>query len=248
MLRVDNISKSYKSEGKVKQALRDVHLTVGKGEIVGLVGESGSGKSTLARVVMQLEPFDEGAVYFNGAHVIRSSRQAFYEACQLVFQNASAALNPSWTVREILLEPLRNRQGDREAYIRQMLEKVKLTEAHLTRRPAELSGGERQRVNLLRSILVEPQVVICDEIISNLDRLIQREIIDLLIELNREIGMAILFIAHDLKAVTYMCDRVYVMKDGQIVDHSVKVQDVFTFSHAYSKQLFASQLGKPETF
>lgn len=248
MLRVDHISKRYKSEGKVKQALREVDLTVGKGEIIGLVGESGSGKSTLARVIMQLEPFDEGAVSFNGAPVTKSSRQAFYEACQLIFQNASAALNPSWTVREILLEPLRNRQGDREAYIRQMLEKVRLTEAHLTRRPSELSGGERQRVNLLRSILVEPQLVICDEIISNLDRLIQREIIDLLIGLNREMGMAILFIAHDLKAVTYMCDRVYVMQDGKIVDHSVKVQDAFTFSHAYSKQLFASQLGKPETF
>lgn len=248
MLRVDTISKKYKSEGKVKQALHEVDFTVGKGEIVGLVGESGSGKSTLARVVMQLEPIDEGAVYFNGTPVTKSSRQAFYEACQLIFQNASAALNPSWTVREILLEPLRNRQGDREAYIRQMLGKVKLTEAHLTRRPSELSGGERQRVNLLRSILVEPQLVVCDEIISNLDRLIQREIIDLLIGLNREMGMAILFIAHDLKAVTYMCDRVYVMKDGQIVDHSVKAQDVFTFSHAYSKKLFASQLGKPETF
>ena len=248
MLTVEKVSKKYKSNGKVKQALCEVDLTVGKGEIVGLVGESGSGKSTLARVIMQLERFDEGVVYFNGTPVTKSSLQAFYKSCQLIFQNASAALNPSWTVREILLEPLRNRRGDREAYIRQMLEKVKLTEAHLTRRPSELSGGERQRVNLLRSILVEPQVVVCDEIISNLDRLIQREIIDLLIELNREMGMAILFIAHDLKAVTYMCDRVYVMKDGQIVDHSVKAQDVFTFSHAYSKKLFTSQLGKPEPF
>lgn len=248
MLTVEKVSKKYKSKGKVKQALCEVDLTVGKGEIVGLVGESGSGKSTLARVIMQLERFDEGAVYFNGTSVTKSSRQAFYKSCQLIFQNASAALNPSWTVHEILLEPLRNRRGDREVYIRQMLEKVKLTEAHLTRRPSELSGGERQRVNLLRSILVEPQVVVCDEIISNLDRLIQREIIDLLIELNREMGMAILFIAHDLKAVTYMCNRVYVMKDGQIVDHSVKAQDVFTFSHAYSKKLFASQLGKPEPF
>ena len=89
------------------------------------------------------------------------------------------------------MEPLRNRKGDRDAHIRHMLGKVKLTEAHLNRRPSELSGGERQRVNLLRSILVEPKLLVCDEIISNLDRLIQREIIDLLIELNRETGMAI---------------------------------------------------------
>jgi ABC-type dipeptide/oligopeptide/nickel transport system ATPase subunit len=243
LLRVDNISKGYKSEGMVKQALRQVHLTIGKGEIVGLVGESGSGKSSLARVIMQLEAFDEGTVLYNGLPVTKSSKKAFYEACQLIFQNASAALNPSWTVREILLEPLRKRKGDQEAYIRQMLERVKLTEAHLTRRPSELSGGERQRVNLLRSILVEPKLVVCDEIVSNLDRLIQREIIDLLIELNREMGMAILFIAHDLQAVTYMCNRVYVMKEGQIIEHSVKVLDKFDFTHPYSKRLFGSVLG-----
>ena len=219
-------------------------LSVDEGEIVGLVGESGSGKSTLARVIMQLEVPDEGTVSFNGSPVTKSSQKAFYESCQLIFQNASAALNPSWTVREILMEPLRNRKGDRDAHIRHMLGKVKLTEAHLHRRPSELSGGERQRVNLLRSILVEPKLVVCDEIISNLDRLIQREIIDLLIELNRETGMAILFIAHDLQAVTYMCDRVYVMKDGEIVDQSVKVEGEFEFTHPYSAKLFRAGLLK----
>ncbi len=243
MLTVESGSKSYRRNGKVKQALRGINLTVGKSEIVGLVGESGSGKSTLARVIMQLESLDEGVISFNESPVTKTSRKAFYEACQLIFQNASAALNPSWTVREILLEPLRNRKGDRDAHIRLMLGKVELTEAHLHRLPSELSGGERQRVNLLRSILVEPKLVVCDEIISNLDRLIQREVIDLLIELNRETGMAILFIAHDLQAVAYMCDRVYVMKDGQIVDHSVKVDGEFELLHPYSTKLFGSMLG-----
>ena len=93
---------------------------------------------------------------------------------------------------------------------------------HLNKLPSELSGGERQRVNLLRSILVRPKLLICDEIVSNLDRLIQKEIIDLLIDINRETGMAILFIAHDLKVVTYMCNRIYVMKNGEIVDESSK--------------------------
>ena len=240
---MENISKRYRSNGKMKSALHEVGLTIGEGEIVGLVGESGSGKSTLTRIIMQLEASDEGTVLFNGSPVTKSSQKAFYAACQLVFQNASAALNPSWTVREILLEPLRTMTGDRDAHIRHMLGKVQLTEAHLHRRPSELSGGERQRVNLLRSILVEPKLVVCDEIVSNLDRLIQKEIIDLLIELNRETGMAILFIAHDLQAVTYMCERVYVMKSGEIVDHSVKVDGAFTFSHPYSKRLFGSMLG-----
>ena len=142
------------------------------------------------------------------------------------------------------MEPLRNRKGDRDAHIRRMLGKVKLTEAHLHRRPSELSGGERQRVNLLRSILVEPKLLVCDEIISSLDRLIQKEIIDLLIELNRETGMALLFIAHDLQAVAYMCDRVYVMNGGEIVDESVKVEGGFDFTHPYSARLFGAEFGR----
>jgi len=240
LLTVENISKSYSSGSKAKEVLREISLTVGEGEIIGLVGESGSGKSTLTRVIMQLEAPNSGTILFNGLPVMRQTRKAFYKECQLIFQNASAALNPVWTVREILMEPLRNKKVDREAHIRRMLCKVKLTEAHLHRRPSELSGGERQRVNLLRSILVEPKLLVCDEIISSLDRLIQKEIIDLLIELNRETGMALLFIAHDLRAVTYMCDRLYVMNEGEIVDEGVKVDGRFDLTHPYSVRLFGA--------
>jgi ABC-type dipeptide/oligopeptide/nickel transport system ATPase subunit len=241
MLTVENVSKTYRGKGKAKQALRDIDLTVGNGEIIGLVGESGSGKSTLARIIMQLEKRDNGDIFLNEKPATNS--KAFYEMCQLIFQNASAALNPSWTVHEILREPLRNMKEGRDAYILTMLGKVKLSQEHLKKIPAELSGGERQRVNLLRSILVRPNLLICDEIVSNLDRLIQREIIDLLIDINRETGMAILFIAHDLKVVTYMCDRIYVMKNGEIVDESSKVDHQFTFSHPYSNKLFQAMLG-----
>ena len=241
LLTVENVSKTYRSIGNVKQALRGIDLTVGNGEIVGLVGESGSGKSTLARIIMQLEKRDAGMIFLNEEPVIKS--KAFYEKCQLIFQNASAALNPSWTVHEILLEPLRNMKEDRDAYILNMLGKVKLSKEHLKKLPSELSGGERQRVNLLRSILVRPKLLICDEIVSNLDRLIQKEIIDLLLDINRETGMAILFIAHDLKVVTYMCNRIYVMKNGEIVDESPKVDSEFTFSHPYSNKLFRAMLG-----
>jgi len=243
LLEVENVVKKYRSGGKMKEVLQGIDLTVEAGEIVGLVGESGSGKSTLARVIMQLEAPEAGIVSFNGSPVTKRTRKAFYKGCQLIFQNASAALNPSWTIREILMEPLRKGEGDKDAYIRSMLGKVKLQEAYLNRRPAELSGGERQRVNLLRSILVSPKLLVCDEIVSSLDRLIQREIIDLLIELNRETGMAILFIAHDLRVVEYMCDRIYVMKDGKIVDQSSKKEGAYEFTHSYSKKLFQSVLG-----
>lgn len=231
MLQVEQLAKSYGRGKRRKSILHDINLTVGKGELVGIVGESGSGKSTLARLLMQLEPMDEGKISFSEAG-------SYYSSCQIVFQNASAALNPSWTVRASLQEPLRLMKGDRDAYILDMLQLVSLGEEHLKRLPSELSGGERQRVNLLRSILVKPKLLICDEIVSSLDRLIQKEIVELLRRLNEEMGMAMLFISHDLKVVNYLCDRVYVMEGGRIVEESVKKDGIFAFSHPYSKRLF----------
>lgn len=231
VLKIEHLSKSYGRGKRKKDVLHDVNLTVGEGEIVGIVGESGSGKSTLSRLIMRLETADEGTVSFAAA-------DDFYASCQIVFQNASAAMNPSWTVRDILKEPLRKMKGNREAHIREMLEKVSLEEKHLDRRPSELSGGERQRVNLLRSILVEPKLLVCDEIVSNLDRLIQKEIVELIQRLNRETGMAILFISHDLGVVEHLCNRVYVMQGGRIVEEGVKRAGRFSFEHPYSLLLF----------
>ncbi|WP_231595759.1 MULTISPECIES: ABC transporter ATP-binding protein [unclassified Lysinibacillus] len=235
LLQVHNICKSYR---KGRPILNHIHLTVGKGEIVGLVGESGSGKSTLAKVIMQLEAPEKGAVYFQQQPITKHRRASFYDNCQIIFQNATAALNPMWTVRDLLREPLQHKQPITDTYLQTMLEKVKLPTDILHALPSELSGGEKQRVNLLRSLLVEPQLIVCDEIISSLDRLIQREIVDLLKTLNKERAMAILFISHDLKAVSYLCDRIYVMKAGTIVDESNKENNGFTFTDSYAKMLF----------
>ena len=228
---MEHLSKSYGRGKRRKAVLHNINLSVGEGELVGIVGESGSGKSTLARLIMCLEPSDEGMISF-------TATDDFYASCQIVFQNASAAMNPSWTVRDILKEPLRLMEGNRDAYIRMMLGKVGLEEKHLDRRPSELSGGERQRVNLLRSMLVKPKLLICDEIVSNLDRLTQKEIVELIQQVNRETGMAILFISHDLKVVQHVCDRVYVMEGGRIVEESVKRDGRFSFTHSYSIMLF----------
>ncbi|MGE7596557.1 ABC transporter ATP-binding protein [Lysinibacillus fusiformis] len=236
LLHVDQVNKSYRAGQRI---LKNINLTVGKGEIVGLVGESGSGKSTLAKIIMQLEKPEKGALFFEDQLMTKQNRSYFYGNCQIIFQNATAALNPVWTVRELLHEPIQAAHKsftDRE--LQTMLEMVKLPSDILEALPSELSGGERQRVNLLRSILVEPQLLVCDEIVSSLDRLIQREIIDLLMTLNKEKNMAILFISHDLKAVSYLCNRIYVMKSGEIVDESRKCEDGFAFTDKYAQMLF----------
>jgi len=236
LLHVDQVNKSYRAGQRI---LKNINLTVGKGEIVGLVGESGSGKSTLAKIIMQLEKPEKGDLFFEDQLMTKQNRSYFYENCQIIFQNATAALNPVWTVRELLHEPIQSAHKsftDRE--LQTMLEMVKLPSDILEALPSELSGGERQRVNLLRSILVEPQLLVCDEIVSSLDRLIQREIIDLLMTLNKEKNMAILFISHDLKAVSYLCNRIYVMKSGEIVDESRKCEDGFAFTDKYAQMLF----------
>ncbi|KPN96561.1 ABC transporter ATP-binding protein [Lysinibacillus sp. ZYM-1] len=235
LLQVDHVSKSYQTR---QQVLKNINLTVGKGEIVGLVGESGSGKSTLAKVIMQLETPEKGAVFFDNQLMARHNRAHFYENCQIIFQNATAALNPVWTVKELLQEPIQSQKPVTDSYLQTMLENVRLPTDILQALPSELSGGERQRVNLLRSILVEPQLLVCDEIVSSLDRLIQREIIDLLMSLNKERDMAILFISHDLKVVSYLCDRIYVMNAGEIVDESPKKESSFTFTDNYAQMLF----------
>nr|WP_235616356.1 dipeptide/oligopeptide/nickel ABC transporter ATP-binding protein [Lysinibacillus parviboronicapiens] len=235
LLQVENVSKSFH---KGQQVLQHVNVYVGHGEIVGLVGESGSGKSTLAKIIMQLERANQGHIYFNDVEITKKNCSSFYEHCQLIFQNATAALNPMWTVKESLLEPLQYKKTVTNNDLHAMLDKVKLPVAVLNCLPNELSGGERQRVNLLRSLLVEPKLLVCDEIVSSLDRLTQREIIDLLITLNKEQHMAILFISHDLKAVSYLCERLYVMKDGKIVDEGKKEQGVFQLTNSYAQKLF----------
>ncbi|MEK5431326.1 dipeptide/oligopeptide/nickel ABC transporter ATP-binding protein [Lysinibacillus sp. FSL R7-0073] len=236
LLHVNHVNKSYRAG---QQVLKNINLTVGKGEIVGLVGESGSGKSTLAKVIMQLEKPEKGAVFFEDQLMTKQNRSYFYKNCQIIFQNATAALNPVWTVRELLREPIQVAyKSFTDCELQTMLEMVMLSTDILKALPSELSGGERQRVNLLRSILVEPQLLVCDEIVSSLDRLIQREMIDLLMTLNKEKNMAIFFISHDLKAVSYLCNRIYVMKSGEIVDESRKCEGGFAFTDKYAQMLF----------
>ena len=192
-----------------RQVLFDVSLDVMEGEILGLVGESGCGKSTLSRVILGLEPDYTG-------EIIHHSRRP-----QMVFQDPHSALNPRMTVRQTVEEPLllsgvRSRV-ERQRLAAEMLEKVGLGAQYFDRYPGELSGGQRQRVSIAAALILRPRLLIADEPVSALDVTVQAQVLDLLWALRREMGLAYLFISHDMDVVNEICDRVLVMEKGRLV-------------------------------
>lgn len=252
MLAVENVHKTYDVKvGLVQKrrlpALQGVSFQVKKGETVAIVGESGSGKSTLARMIVGLEEPNEGNVQFMNENVMNLAKmtmKAYRKNCQLIFQDPLSSLNPSLTIRKILQEPLENhlwltRQGQEEIII-EWLDKVELRKSCLNEFPHQLSGGERQRVNLVRALLLEPELLVCDEIISNLDVMVQESILSLLKKLNKELGMSLLFITHDLVSAQSLCDRMIVMQKGKIVDDLMSSSFELHHCDPYTQQLFAA--------
>lgn len=228
----------YKKGGKLFEKssreayVKGVSFDVFEGEIVGLVGESGCGKSTLAKAILSINKDIEGSI-------IHYSKDP-----QMIFQDPYGSLNPAKTVGWILKEPLRiqgglsNEQMDRRAL--DMLNMVGLSENLYQRKPGELSGGQRQRVCIALSLMRNPKFIIADEPVSALDVTVQSQIIQLLIKLNKELGIAILFISHDLKVVYEICDRVLVMKDGIIVEEGTDKEIYESPKQEYTKLLLKS--------
>ena len=216
--------------------LKEVSLALKSGETVALLGRSGCGKSTLARLLVGLESPTQGSVCWRGEPLCRLNRakqKAFRRDIQMVFQDAISAVNPRKTVREILREPMRHllslTKAEQLARASAMLKAVDLDDSVLDKRPPQLSGGQLQRVCLARALSVEPQLLILDEAVSNLDLVLQAGVIGLLKKLQRQFGTACLFITHDLRLVERFCQRVMVMDEGQIVETQV-VGDKLTFS------------------
>lgn len=249
ILEFRNVRKSYHSarraaDGRSRAAVDDLSLAVGPGEVVGIVGESGSGKTTTARMGVGLTPPDSGDILFDGRPLRQAPREvsrAWRNDVQYVFQDNYAALNPRYTVGQCVLEPVLNGKRPRSAADRsraeQILTTVGLEPAYIDRHPHQLSGGERQRVGIARALVREPRLIIADEPVSALDVTVQKRILDLILRLNRNRGMAFLIISHDLGVVSYLCDRVAVMQDGRIVEQG----DVPTVLHAPSTD-FTRQL------
>jgi oligopeptide transport system ATP-binding protein len=227
LLRVEDLKTYFRSRegGGTVHAVDGVNLTLHTGETLGVVGESGCGKSTLGRSILRLIEPTSGGIYFEGEDLGRLSRRAMRakrREMQIIFQDPFASLDPRMTVGQIIEEPMIvHRLGTRDARrqkARDLLEMVGLPQSASDRYPHEFSGGQRQRVGIARAIALDPKLIIADEPVSALDVSIQAQVLNLLADLKRELGLSYLFISHDLAVVEHMSDRVAVMYLGRIVE------------------------------
>ena len=239
MLRIEHVTKTYGGARKglagllgtpaaEVRALRDVSLSVRRGESFGLVGESGSGKTTLTRCILRLEEVSAGRILFDGTDLATlkpAEMRSLRARVQIVFQDPYASLNPRMSVCDILCEPMeihRDRMGldgrgrlDRAA---ELLQRVGLGTQHLSRFPHEFSGGQRQRIGIARALATKPDFLILDEPTSALDVSVQAQVLNLLHELQAQLGLTYFFISHDLGVIRYICDRVALIYRGQLVE------------------------------
>jgi peptide/nickel transport system ATP-binding protein len=246
ILRVEDLHKQFHSHGTVVRAVDGVSFAVHPGETLALVGESGSGKSTTARCVVRLTDASSGSIEFRGEEIGALSRRrmrALRRDIQMVFQDPHASLNPSMSVRQTLREPLRLHGGAgaaTEASLRSLMERVHLDPALLSRRPDQLSGGQKQRVGIARAVATRPAFMVLDEPTSALDMSLRVSLLGLLAELQRELGIAYLFITHDLSTVRQLADRVAVMHRGRIVESGTVDGVLDAPSEPYTQALIAA--------
>ena len=249
ILEVKNLCKYFYDGKKPMKAVDDVSFHVYKGETFGLVGESGCGKTTTGRTVIRLYKPTSGEILFNGKRIdgklTKAETKAVTSKMQMIFQDPVASLNPRMTVEEIISEGAKinkvfSSKEELKENVYKMLELVGLTKEHATRYPHEFSGGQRQRICIARALITKPDLLIADEPISALDVSIQAQVLNLMNKLRKELGLTILFVAHDLSVVKYFSDRIAVMNRGRIVE--MAPSDVLYNNpiHPYTKSLLSA--------
>ena len=251
LLSIQNLKQHFPVRGGVLmravaacKAVDGVSFELGTGETLGLVGESGCGKTTLGKAVVRLLNPTDGKIIFDGQDITHSSMGALRPMrrhVQMIFQDPAESLNPRHTVRDILEEPfIVQKIGTREErrkWVAELLDKVGLSAASIDRFPFEFSGGQRQRIGIARAIALKPKLIVCDEPVSALDVSVQSQVLNLLLDLQREMGLSYLFIAHGLSVVKHMSDRVAVMYLGKIMELAPAEELYHNPRHAYTKAL-----------
>lgn len=231
------------------KAVDDVSFCIYRGETLGLIGESGSGKTTLGHLILRLLDSDQGKITFDGLDITwlpQSSLRRLRKDIQVIFQHSQETLDPKMTLLELLIEPLKLHHivgpHEFEKEVNKLLDMVGLGEGEKHKFPFQLSGGQKQRVGIARAVASRPRFVVCDEPVSALDVSIQGQILNLLLDLKKELQLTYLFISHDLKVVKYLSDRIAVMHNGKVVEIGQTDQVIRNPRDPYTRQLVNSLL------
>ena len=242
LLIIENISKTFKvDKNKELQALKNINIRLKKGECIGIVGESGCGKSTLARIIVGIERKSSGKIIFDNKEIEGISKT---KDIQMIFQNPLSSFNPRMKIVDYMWEPLRNyfklSKKDSIPFIKKSLIDVGLDENALEKYPHEFSGGQLQRITIARAIIIKPKLIVCDEITSALDVSVQKQILELLKKLQKDLHLSYLFIGHDLAVVQDISQKIIVMCMGEIVEELDSIDLKSKAKHPYTKLLLSS--------
>jgi len=251
LIRCMHVTKVHRARGfgglrRGFKAIDDISLSIQAQSSYGLVGESGCGKTTLARAIMLLDPPTSGSIYFEDValdSLKQSELRNFRKRMQIVFQDPNGALDPKMSIYDSLSEGMINcniQKMQRDKKINNLLDMVGISKSYLKRFPHEFSGGQKQRIVIARALSMDPDFLVLDEPVSNLDVSIQAQIINLLLDLKEQLKLTYLFISHDLNLVAYMCDRIGVMFKGRIVEEGSSDQIISSPAHPYTRRLIAS--------
>lgn len=248
LLQVKHLKKYFRTPAGMLHAVDDVNFEIIRGKTMGVVGESGCGKSTLGRTLLRLDEPTEGEIFFNGVDLVKLGKREMKKIrprMQMVFQDPYSSLNGRMTVRQLIAEPLLvnkvcKTRDEADRKVEQMMETVGLAERLASAYPHELDGGRRQRIGIARALILEPDFVVCDEPVSALDVSIQAQILNLLMDLQEQMGLTYIFITHDLSVVRHISDQIMVMYLGKCVERAEAKEIFRSPMHPYTKALLAA--------